>query len=693
MNYMKSKLTKEEDIQKYINNYWLGLGDTSKLIILNNPLLNRTDDEIERPDLHTIAIMRNPDYFSFTCKRLFNITIGPMQAAILKEMWLRPFPMLIMSRGGGKSWLLALYCMLKLTLIPETKIVIVGAAFRQSKVIFDYMETMWVNSPILQDIMSHDRIAGPRRDIDRCTMHLNDGWAIAIPLGNGDKIRGLRAHIIIADEFSVINPEIYETVVSGFTSVSAAPMVGVQVAAKRKAMKELGIWSEELEEGYKGRRQNQSILSGTCDYAFENFAKYWQRYHNIIHSKGDPNRLKEILNVEDLDMENFDYRDYSIIRVPYEVIPEGFMDSKTVTRAKATSHSGIYAKEYGAVFPNDSDGFFKRTLINACTTSEQAPIIINGRSIWFNAGITGHPNLRYVYGIDPASENDNFAIVVLELHPDHTRVVYSWTTTRSKFNQQKNLGHSTENTFFHYCGRKIRDLMKVFPCARIGIDSQGGGYVLEETLHDPDKIEGNEQLIWQVIDDLKEKPTDGKPGLHILELIQFANAEWTAVANNGLKKDMEDRVLLFPQLNSVDLALAVESDYIASKRGDSTKISESLEDCVLEIEELKDELSTIVKTQTTAANRDRWDTPEIKLPNGKKGRMRKDRYSALLIANMLARQIHRAEEKLTYDVVGGFAQQQDTRKRDRKAKMYNGPDWFSQSGNSAAAFYGQVKRK
>ncbi len=34
----------------------------------------------------------------------------------------------------------------------------------------------------------------------------------AVPLGTGEKIRGLRAHIIIADEFASISPEIYETV-------------------------------------------------------------------------------------------------------------------------------------------------------------------------------------------------------------------------------------------------------------------------------------------------------------------------------------------------------------------------------------------------------------------------------------------------------------------------------------------------
>ena len=47
-----------------------------------------------------------------------------------------------------------------------------------------------------------------------------------------------------------------------------------------------------------------------------------------------------------------------------------------------------------------------------------------------------------------------------------------------------------------------------------------------------------------------------------------------------------------------------------------------------ELEELKNELSMIVVTQT-ATGRERWDTPEVKPGAGRKSRLRKDRYSSL----------------------------------------------------------------
>ena len=65
-------------------------------------------------------------------------------------------------------------------------------------------------------------------------MRLGDSWTVAIPMGDGSKIRGLRAHIIIADEFASISPDIYETVVAGFAAVSASPIENVKAEAKKE---------------------------------------------------------------------------------------------------------------------------------------------------------------------------------------------------------------------------------------------------------------------------------------------------------------------------------------------------------------------------------------------------------------------------------------------------------------------------
>ena len=654
---------------------WLGLGDLSIVEITKNPMVGRSKEDIENPDLHLLRLLRNPRYFGSSCKLLFGIELHPIQVSILQEFWYRPFPMFIASRGFGKSFLLALYCILKMTFNPGTKIVIVGAAFRQSKIIFEYMETIWRNSPILRNIFNGND-DGPRRDVDRCTIRLGDSWAVAIPMGDGSKIRGLRAHIIIADEFASISSDIYETVVSGFAAVSASPIQNVKEEAKKQAMREAGLWNEEL-EAVQIKKGNQAIIAGTADYSFKHFASYWKRYKQIINSHGDKNKLEEIFKGEVPD--SFNWKDYSIVRIPYELIPKGFMDDKQVSRAKATIHTGIYNMEYAACFTEDSDGFFRRSLIESCVVSDTRPITINDQSILFDIKLKGDPNLKYVYGVDPASEKDNFSIVVLEVHPTHNRIVYVWTTNRNNFKDRQKTGLVNEYDFYGFCARKIRNLMKSFPCERIGMDAQGGGVAIEEALHDPGKLEEGEIALWPVID-AKPKPTDDQAGLHILELVQFARADWTAQANHGLRKDLEDKVLLFPRFDQISLALALDREGKDIMTDGLDNLYDCESQCILEIEELKNELTTIVMTQTsTGPNaRDRWDTPEVKLPNGKKGKLRKDRYSALLIANMLARQINRTLEPINYDVIGDNLRTMN--KKD--GQMYKGPNWFTDGANA-----------
>ena len=668
--------------KKIFEDAWLNLGDVSELILPDNPMIHRIKKDIENPDLHLLRLLRNPKYLGSTCKLLFNIELHPIQIAILREFWNRPFPMYIASRGWGKSFLLALYSVLRCMFYPGTKIVIVGAAFRQSKIIFEYMETIWRGSPILRSIFNGND-DGPRRDVDRCTIRLGDSWTIAVPMGDGSKIRGLRAHIIIADEFASISPDIYETVVSGFAAVSASPIQNVKEHAKKAAMSEAGLWNEEL-EALDTKMGNQAIISGTADYSFKHFASYWRRYKAIIESQGDVRKLEDLFKGE--VPSNFNWKDYSIIRIPYELIPKGFMDDKQVSRARATIHTGIYNMEYAACFTADSDGFFKRSLIENCVVNDSSPIIINNKPILFDPIVTGNTSLQYVYGIDPASEQDNFSIVVLEVHPDHSRIVYVWTTNRSNFKERQKTGLVKEYDFYGFCARKIRNLMKTFPCARIGMDAQGGGVAIEEALHDPSKLEDGEHLIWPVIDYNKPKDTDNQAGLHMLELVQFAKADWTAQANHGLRKDLEDKVLLFPRFDSLTLGLALDKEGKDILGADLNPIYDSLSECILEIEDLKSELTTIVMTQTSTGSggRDRWDTPEVKLPNGKRGRLRKDRYSALVIANMIARQMNRTLQAVKYEVIGGNA-------RDvvgQQGNMYKGPEWFTSSANDDDIYTG-----
>ena len=536
---------------KQIDEAWLKIDVDEKDLFNTTSVLNSSDDDFH---LKLTWLMTRPEYFSFLVKQIFNIQLLPSQALILYELWNRKFPMLIASRGFGKSFMLSLYCMLRALILPGRKVVVVGAAFRQSKVLFEYMETIWNNSPILRDIC--DGNSGPRRDVDRCVMRINDSRVTCLPLGDGQKIRGQRANDIISDESASIPRDIFETVVAGFAAVSSDPIENVKRLAAEKKAKELGVEIQDKDENKLEDKDNQIILSGTAYYDFNHFATYWKRWKSIIKSQGDPTKLREVFGGDDVP-DNFDWTEYSIMRIPYELLPEGFMDASQVARSKATVHAGIYQMEFGAVFTRDSEGFFKRSLIESCVVDDKEPTKDSkGNEIVFEAKLMGDPNKKYVFGVDPASEVDNFSIIVLELNEDHRRIVHCWTTTRSEHKEKVKKGYSTETDFYSYCARKIRDLMKLFPCIHIAMDAQGGGIAVMESLHDKDKLQDGEIEIWPVIDEDKPKDTDDQRGLHILEMCQFAKYDWLAEANHGLRKDLTEQVILFPSFDSVTFGMS-----------------------------------------------------------------------------------------------------------------------------------------
>ena len=456
-------------------------------------------------------------------------------------------------------------------------------------------------------------------------------------------------------------------------------MTLVQNQGRIEALKMLGMYSEAESEEEEMPMGNQNIISGTAYYAFNHFYDYFVKYGQIINSGGDQKKLEEALKGP--VPEGFDWTQYSIIRLAVNMMPKGFMDMGQIMQAQAMYHKSYYMMEYAACFAKDSDGFFKRSLVESCVVNKEI-LTARGESVKpFPAVTSGSPNSQYVYGVDPASESDNFSIVVLECNELHNRIVYCWSVTREQLRKRLKATNNTQDehtSFYNYCAKKLRALMRVFPTKHIGIDAQGGGIAIMEALHDPEIMNPGigEQLIWPYRCEGKpgeddpfwweeeKKPTDGEAGLHLLHMVQFAKADFTNQANHNLRKDFESKVTLFPFFDSATIGEAIARDKMMDREWDT------LEDCYVEIEELKDELATIVHSQTPAG-RDKWDTPEIPAPGGKKIRLRKDRYSALVIANMIAHTMKWQLEGQPYTFSGGFVGQK--KKKVLPGQLYTGP--------------------
>lgn len=636
--------------------------------------------------MEILKAIRDPSNFFFTCKHILNVELTIFQLVWLDHLWNFSFPMLIAGRGASKSFTLGVYFALRATITQGCKIVIAAPTFRQSKLVFEYIENIWNNAPIWRNLCGDN--SGPSHQPDMYIFRIGKSTITSVPLGDGSKIRGLRANYVDIEEFNSTNEEIFEIVLRGFTATASNPVENIKTQAKLKKLREKGLLTKTLEEEITGaNKANQIILSGTAGWDFQPFAKYWKRYRQIIKSGGDKNKLKEILGSE--PDKDFSYKDYCIIRIPVDLLPEGMMDNKSISNAKVTMDPSRFNLEYGAIFSKDSNGFFPRTLIESCVTKD--PILLGNQPIQFSQRIRGDSAHQYILAIDPASESDNLAIVILENYNNHNRVVYCWTAQRKDIMKRFKEKSTDENNFYAFIARKVRKLMEVFNIQYIALDTQGGGVAVSEALHDLKRLEGGELPIWPICKEdpmfypgTKDYGYDDESGLHMLEMVNFSNAQYVLEANHGLRKDLMNKMLLFPYADAITLAAAEMYDKYIDEEVDT------LQNCIYEIEQLKEELSTIVHT-TTLNGRDRFDTPETILPGGKKGRLRKDRYSALVMCNMLARRLFKSST-IDYDnrATGGFAN--EFKDKDISGVSYTGPDWFISKANNSILGQG-VSRK
>lgn len=511
------------------------------------------------------------------------------------------------------------------------------------------------------------------------------------------KIRGFRANVVIADEFASIREEVFDVVVQGFASTTKSPVEEAKKIAFDKCISQLNI-SKDIKESILSEKVqgNQIIHSGTAYYAFNHFARRHAKWKKIIESKGEIDKVAEIFGGIHNIHTGFDYRDYVIIRVPYNYLPEGMLEPKILAHAQASLPKALFQMEYGACFVSDSDGFFKRSLIESCTTDISNPIITSDGSVIFTPTMNGVRGRTYVMGIDPAAERDKFAITIIEVWPNHYRIVYCWNINKTEFNKRKVNKLIEDEDFYSYCCRKIRELVKTFNPVRIEMDSQGGGYAIADMLKNKKLLDGDKGdfPIHEIIDFDQPKPTDSETGMHILHLVQQSTT-FNSDANVALHKSFETRTLLFPAFDVVQFQAALNAEQSMNITCDT------FEECIHNIEELKNELCTI-QLSMTATNKEKFDTPSVvtgSTMEGRqsKGRLRKDRYTSLLLAH---KYIYDNETKPTQtidynNVVGNIKMVRS----DPSEGMYCGPgigqmrnakEWSKGGANGQ---FGAVKRE
>ena len=533
----------------------------------------------------------------FAARWLLGMDLMPFQGAVLESLWNHRFTYFLGSRGASKSLLFAIYSLLKAILIPGSKIVLVSNTFRQSKIIFNYILQVYESWPILRQLTSKNEY--PKFHADACRFKIGTSNITALPMGQGDGIRGERSNCTIIDEFQEINEEIFQVVIMGFSAVSMSPNEKVRRLARQKS-----TWIGYNQEEKQGVVDlgNQIILGGTASFEFNHAFKWYNNYLDIIRTRGDKEAIRKYTNgqLTQEELESFSWKDFAVITLPHDKLPHGFLDEQIVTNAKLQNSEEFYSMEYLCRWISDTKGFIPMSLIKSHIEGE-----IKNSSV-----------KPCVMGVDPARSSANFAIVISEINEDGEilKPIYCWSFNEKRLNKEFNIGHLPNIGFYALAALKILYLTYKFNIKMIVMDKGGGGPAVADVLKSP-SIHSlpSEYCIHPIVD--IDDPDIIANSKRILHIHNFTNED-IKTYNFMWKKDIESNKYIFSEQNEDGMVINYDSnDFLEDNY-------EFLND---EIVAMQREISIVKPIQNI--------TGTVRFDTGTGGsRPKKDRYSAALMS-------------------------------------------------------------
>ena len=451
------------------------------------------------------------------------------------------------------TFLLGVMATLTGLLYPGQRIGIMsGASFRQAKMIFAEVEKLYNKSTLLQSACAKKPVHGSDTHYLEFKNVRGVGSLIqALPVGDtGSTIRGSRFYLLLMDELAQVDPKVLDLVIRPMSATSRNPMERVQEQNRRQRLIEAGLARPEDFEEFE---VNRLIMASSGYFKFNHMWKRMCDYWNQIDAaKAEGKEPK-----------------HAVWQVPYTYMSSGFLDQDNIEEAKRNMSDIEFRMEYMAEMVRDSEGFFKASLLEQCSSSN------------VNIELSGDTSHQYVIGVDPNQGGSaDCAIVVLSISEELFKVVYVETLNTSA---HKNIS------------RAIKKLCRNFNIVGIFVDKGGGGNSVAERLAEDDEL----PVLLTVGDEVHL----GRAGSTVVNLINFSPA-WISDANFQTLAMLEGNKLLFP-------------------RSPVNATSDMYADVYDDIVKLKMQMLSIVVTQNNSGTL-HFDTP-------KKGQ-KKDLYSALILA-------------------------------------------------------------
>ena len=162
---------------------------------------------------------KNPQRFA---KEYLNINLKLFQKILIYVMMSSTNFLLAAARGIGKTWLTALYCVIRCILYPGTKIIVASGFKAQSieiiqKIKDDFMKNYgWGSSNLCAEIESISD------SVNKAECIFRNGSFIRIVTAS-DSARHNRANVVFIDEYRMVDKGIIDTVIKKFLTAPRQP--------------------------------------------------------------------------------------------------------------------------------------------------------------------------------------------------------------------------------------------------------------------------------------------------------------------------------------------------------------------------------------------------------------------------------------------------------------------------------------
>ena len=343
---------------------------------------------------------------AFTSELFLGVKLFPFQAMAIKGMMVSDYSMFVFSRGMSKTFSTAIYVLLECLLNPNANIGVIAGSFRQSKQIFQKMEDILCKPEAKLVKECGVKIT---KGTDQWTLKIGNSRAIALPLANGERLRGFRFNRIVLDEFLTIPEKIFNEVIIPFLGVVENPIEREELHKLESRLIDKGELKEN--ERYVWPN-NKLIILSSPSFKFEYMFKLYKKYEGLILGEFDQNR-----NNDDDDEQAADDAYRLIMQLSYDCAPTRLYDQNLLKQAKETMSEMQFKREFGAQFVDESDGYFRLSKMAACTIADgEFPAV----------EVVGNPSDEYLLAFDPNwagnTSADHFAMHVFKVLRDEQKV-------------------------------------------------------------------------------------------------------------------------------------------------------------------------------------------------------------------------------------------------------------------------------